>query len=95
MGAIRSPVSGIFERQYYTNQGPLAQELERRLAERLGVRHAICVTNEFIGLVSAGHALGVHGNVLVPAHCSIATLQSLDWTDGHRSSATSIPQLAL
>lgn len=72
----------IFERQYYTNQGPLTQELERRLAERLGVRHAICVTNEFIGLVSAGQAVDVHGNVVVPAHSSIATRQSLDWTEG-------------
>ena len=71
----------IFERQYYTNHGPLAQELERRLAERLGVRHAMCVTNEFIGLALAGQALGVRGNVVVPAHTSIATPQSLDWTD--------------
>ena len=70
----------IFERQYYTNHGPLAQALERRLAERLGVRHAVCVANEFIGLVSAGQALGVQGNVVVPAHCSIATPLSLDWT---------------
>ncbi len=70
----------IFERQYYTNHGPLTQELERRLAERLQVRHAICVTNEFLGLVSAGHALGVHGRVVVPGHCAAATPQSLSWT---------------
>lgn len=72
----------IFERQYYTNQGPLTQELERRLAERLGVGNAICLTNEFIGLVSAGEALGVHGDVVVPAHSFVATPQSLDWTEG-------------
>jgi dTDP-4-amino-4,6-dideoxygalactose transaminase len=70
----------IFERQYYTNHGPLTQELERRLVERLGVKHALCVTNEFIGLVSAGQALGVHGNVVVPAHSSVSTPQSLGWT---------------
>lgn len=72
----------IFERQYYTNHGPLAQELERRLADRLSVRHAMCVTNEFIGLALAGQALGVRGNVVVPAHSFIATPQSLDWTEG-------------
>ena len=71
----------IFKRQYYTNHGPLTRELERRLAERLGVRHAMCVTNEFIGLVSAGQALGVHGQVVVPAHSSVATPQSLRWTE--------------
>jgi dTDP-4-amino-4,6-dideoxygalactose transaminase len=71
----------IFERQYYTNHGPLAQELERRLADRLSVRHAMCVTNEFIGLALAGQALGVRGNVVVPAHSFVGTSQSLDWTD--------------
>ena len=71
----------IFERQYYTNHGPLIQQLEVRLAERLAVRHAMCVTNEFIGLVLAGQALCVQDNVVVPAHSSIATSQSLHWTD--------------
>jgi len=72
----------VFERQYYTNHGPLAQELELRLADRLGVRHAMCVTNEFIGLALAGQALGVRGDVVVPAHSSIATSLSLQWTEG-------------
>jgi len=69
----------IFERQYYTNHGPLVQELERCLAERLSVRHAMCVTNEFIGLALAAQALGLCGEVVVPAH-SFGTAQSLDWT---------------
>ena len=64
----------IFKRQYYTNDGPLTQQLERRLAERLGVRHAMCVTNEFIGLVSAAQALGVRGQVVVPAHSGVAQI---------------------
>jgi dTDP-4-amino-4,6-dideoxygalactose transaminase len=72
----------IFARQYYTNHGPLAQELERRLAGQLNVRHAMCVTNEFIGLAMAGQALGVRGNVVVPAHSFVGTSQSLDWTGG-------------
>ncbi len=71
----------IFEREYYTNHGPLAQELESRLAERLNVRHAMCVTNAFIGLALGGQALGVRGNVVVPAHTFVATPQSLDWTE--------------
>ena len=71
----------IFDRQYYTNHGPLAQELEERLAERLNVRHAMCVTNGFIGLALSGQALGVRGNVVVPAHAFVATPQSLDWTE--------------
>ena len=71
----------IFERQYYTNHGPLAQELERRLAEQLKVRHTMCVTNGFIGLALSAQALGVHGDVIVPAYTFVATPQSLDWTE--------------
>jgi dTDP-4-amino-4,6-dideoxygalactose transaminase len=71
----------IFERQYYTNHGPLAQELERRLAGHLNVSHAMCVTNGFIGLALSGQALSVQGYVVVPAHTFIATSQSLDWTE--------------
>ena len=72
----------IFDRQYYTNHGPLAQKLEQRLADHLGVRHAITVTNEFIGLALAGQALGVRGQVIVPGLCSVGTPLSLDWTEG-------------
>jgi dTDP-4-amino-4,6-dideoxygalactose transaminase len=71
----------IFERQYYTNHGPLAQELEGRLATRFNVRHAMCVTNGLIGLALSGQALGVRGSVVVPAHTFVATSQSLDWTE--------------
>lgn len=69
----------IFERQYYTNHGPLAQALERRLAERLRVGHAICVTTATIGLALAAQALGVKGKVLVPALSHVQTAQSLAW----------------
>lgn len=71
---------GIFQRQYYTNQGPLTQELEQRLQERLQVRHVICVVNATIGLMMAADALGLRGKVIVPAYTFIATAQSLSWT---------------
>ncbi|KVM60358.1 hypothetical protein WJ58_06295 [Burkholderia ubonensis] len=69
----------IFDRQYYTNHGPLAQALEARLAERLNVRHAMCVTNATIALALAAQALGVKGKVVVPAFSFVSTAQSLAW----------------
>jgi dTDP-4-amino-4,6-dideoxygalactose transaminase len=71
----------IFERQYYTNHGPLAQALEARLAQMLGVRHAMCVTNATIGLALAAQALGLKGKVVVPAFSFINTARSLAWAD--------------
>jgi hypothetical protein len=57
---------GIFDRQYYTNQGPLVCQLEADLQKRLGVRHAICVANATIGLMMAADALGLRGRVITP-----------------------------
>ncbi|MEM5365087.1 DegT/DnrJ/EryC1/StrS family aminotransferase [Paraburkholderia azotifigens] len=71
----------IFARQYYTNHGPLAQALEARLAQRLNVRHAMCVTNATIGLALAAQALGLKGKVIVPAFSFVSTAQSLAWAD--------------
>jgi dTDP-4-amino-4,6-dideoxygalactose transaminase len=71
----------IFERQYYTNHGPLAQKLEARLAERLDVSHAILVTNASIALALAAQALGLTGKVVVPAFSFVGTAQSLDWSN--------------
>jgi len=69
----------IFARRYYTNHGPLVQELESRLAGFFGVKNVICMTNGTIGLMIAARALGLRGRVIVPAFTSVATIQSLTW----------------
>jgi len=71
---------GIFERRYYTNHGPLVAQFEARLADRLRVRHAICVTNATIGLIMACEALELSGKVILPSFTFIATPQALSWT---------------
>ena len=70
---------GVFERQYYTNQGPLTQELERKLQEFLKVRNAICVTNATIGLMMTAEALDLTGKIIVPSFTFIASAQSMLW----------------
>jgi len=70
----------IFDREYYTNHGPLVQRLEARLADRMKVRHVVCVTNATIGLVMACEALGLTGKVILPAFTFIATPQALSWS---------------
>lgn len=70
----------IFERQYYTNQGPLTAQLEARLQDFLGVRHVICVSNATIGLMMAAEAMQLRGKVILPAFTFVASAQSLSWT---------------
>lgn len=69
----------IFKRQYYTNHGPLAQELEQKLEDFLGVKNAILMNNATIGLIITQAALGVKGKVITPAFTFIATPQSISW----------------
>ncbi len=71
----------IFMRQYYTNHGPLAQELERILAGYLEVKHVICVTNATVGLIMAAECLNLKGKVIVPSFTFIATAQALTWAN--------------
>nr|WP_233164122.1 DegT/DnrJ/EryC1/StrS family aminotransferase [Chromobacterium sp. ASV23] len=79
--AYEAAFRDIFDRQYYTNHGPLAQRLEAALAEYCGVRHAMCTTNAEIALVLAAQAMGLHGKVVVSALAHAWTAQSLLWAD--------------
>jgi dTDP-4-amino-4,6-dideoxygalactose transaminase len=74
-------VDGIYTRKYYTNHGPLAQELEKKLSAFLGVKHAICMTNTGIGLMIAIKALDLKGKVIVPAFSHISLSQAIIWAD--------------
>lgn len=75
-----SAFRGIFERQYYINNGPLLTELEDKLQQFLGVKHAICVTNATFGLMMAADAMNLTGKVIMPSFTFIASAQSLSWS---------------
>lgn len=75
----QASMEGIFERRYYTNQGPLTREFEAKLESYLGVKHVICVTNATIGLMMAAEALELTGRVILPSFTFIASAQSLSW----------------
>jgi len=72
-------LNDILDKKYFTNQGPLVQELERRIASLLGVKHCILVCNGTVGLEIAAKALGLTGEVIVPAFTFIATAHALQW----------------
>lgn len=70
---------GALERRWLSNDGPLVQELETRLADYLGVRHCVAIVNGTISLEIAIRALGMSGEVIVPSFTFIATAHSLFW----------------
>ncbi len=72
-------LEAAFERRRLANRGPYVRELERRLAERLQVRHCLAVCNGTVGLGLAAHAAGLSGEVIVPAWTFVATAHALTW----------------
>lgn len=71
----------IFERRWLSNHGPLVQELEARLCDRLGVKHCIPMCNGTVALEIAIRALGLKGEVIVPSYTFIATAHALQWQE--------------
>lgn len=69
----------MLDRRWLSNNGPLVEEFEARLAARLGVRHCIAVCNGTIGLEIAIRALGLTGEVIVPSYTFVATAHALQW----------------
>lgn len=74
-------VAEILERNWLTNNGPVVQEFERRIATYLGVKHCIVVCNATIGLELAIRALGLKGEVIVPSYTFVATAHALQWQE--------------
>jgi dTDP-4-amino-4,6-dideoxygalactose transaminase len=72
-------INDILDRRSLTNNGYYVQELERRVAEHVGVRHCIAVCNATIGLELAIRAVGLAGEVILPAFTFVATAHALEW----------------
>jgi dTDP-4-amino-4,6-dideoxygalactose transaminase len=77
--ALRAEIDSILDRRWLTNAGPTVLAFEAALADRLGVRHCIAVCNATVALEVAIRALGLTGEVIVPAFTFIATAHAVRW----------------
>lgn len=77
--AFQKYVDDIFERHWLSNNGPLVQEFERRVANHHGVKHCVAMCNGTVALEIAIRALGLQGEVIVPSYTFIATAHALHW----------------
>ncbi|MEF3083821.1 DegT/DnrJ/EryC1/StrS family aminotransferase [Luteimonas sp. SMYT11W] len=69
----------ILDNQWLTNNGPMVQDFEQRIATHLGVKHCIAMCNGTIALEIAIRALGLEGEVIVPSWTFVATAHALYW----------------
>ena len=72
-------LSGIWEREWLTNNGPIVQELEQKLKEYLGVKHLIYVNNGTIALQIAIKAVSPKGEIITTPFSYVATTNTILW----------------
>lgn len=77
--AFHQYVDEIFDRRWLSNNGPVVQELEQRVADYHGVKHCVAMCNGTVALEIAIRALGLEGEVIVPSYTFIATAHALHW----------------
>ena len=77
--AFLQRVNQILDNQWLTNNGPMVQEFEQRIAAYLGVKHCVAMCNGTIALEIAIRALGLQGEVIVPSWTFVATAHALYW----------------
>ncbi|MEJ5994830.1 DegT/DnrJ/EryC1/StrS family aminotransferase [Pedobacter sp. Du54] len=74
-----SYLNGIWQRQWLTNMGPLASDLEIQLKQFLKLKHLLFVTNGTIALQMAIKALELKGDIITTPFSFVATTSSIVW----------------
>ncbi|MBN1471712.1 MAG: DegT/DnrJ/EryC1/StrS family aminotransferase [Syntrophaceae bacterium] len=72
-------LENIWESKWLTNSGPFHEELEKKLADYLGVGHLALFANGTLALVTALQALRITGEVITTPFSFVATAHSLLW----------------
>lgn len=70
---------GIWKRNWFTNNGPLVNDLELRLKEYLKLNHLLYVTNGTVAIQLALKALNITKEVITTPFSYVATTSSLVW----------------
>lgn len=72
-------LQGIWKRNWLTNMGPLASDLEMKLKDHLTIKHLLFVTNGTVALQMAIKALDLKGEIITTPFSFIATTSSIVW----------------
>lgn len=75
----KSYIDRIYTSGWLTNNGPLVQELEKKLEEYLGVKNILLVSNGTLALQVAYKLLDLKGEVITTPFSFVATTSSLVW----------------
>lgn len=72
-------LTGVWERTWLTNNGPLVDQLEVELAATLDIDRPLYVANGTLALQLAAKALGLSGEVITTPFSYVATTSAMVW----------------
>jgi dTDP-4-amino-4,6-dideoxygalactose transaminase len=72
-------VEDMLDRRWLTNDGPYVRQLEEGFERALAVGHCVAVSNATLALGLLARALGLTGDVIVPAFTFVATAHAFAW----------------
>ncbi len=76
---LHAALDTLLDSGWLTNNGPCVHRLETLLAARHGVSQAVAVANGTLALQLLFRALGLRGEILLPAFTFIATAHAATW----------------
>jgi len=76
---LHASLDEILDARRLSNDGPFVQELEVLLAEQHGVAHAVAMCNATIAMQLLFRAMGLCGEIIMPAFTFIATAHAATW----------------
>jgi len=77
--ALLERIDAILDSRWLSNRGRQVLEFEQRMAQLAGTRHCIAMCNATVALEIVARALGLSGEVIVPAMTFVATAHALQW----------------
>lgn len=72
-------LTGIWQRNWFTNNGPLVNDLELKLKRHLGIKYLLYMSNGTIAIQIALKVLGITKKVITTPFSYVATTSSLVW----------------
>lgn len=76
---FRSRLHEMLDRFWFTNNGPLVQEFEQRVADIANTEECVATCNGTVALELVTRALDMSGEVIVPSFTFVATAHALQW----------------
>lgn len=72
-------LEGVWQRNWFTNNGPLVNDFELKVKKKLNLPHFLYVSNGTVAIQLAIKALGLKGKIITTPFSYVATTSSIAW----------------